>query len=156
MIISNTEYFGVSLESIPPLGSKHRQMLDLYMSGKIVQEDILCDKFGRNFRGLFQALRGDKFSHWRFVDIQDENGIIEARQIDLRHLSKNIIQDSLARAERKKELKADSFKDAIAGANRVKPSYDEYMEAADLFNELHMANELKIKQHEKHIPNQLD
>jgi len=43
MIISNTEYFGVSLESIPPLGSKHRQMLDLYMSGKINLAVILED-----------------------------------------------------------------------------------------------------------------
>lgn len=156
MTISNTEYLGVALESIPPIGSKHRQMIDLYMSGEIVQEDTLCDKFGRNFRGVFQALRGDKYGHWRFVDIQDENGIIEARQIDLRHLSTDPIQDSLARAERRKELKADSFKEAVAGANRVKPSYDEFMEASDLFNELHINNGLEIKPPEKHIRNQPD
>jgi hypothetical protein len=145
MTISNTEYLAVALESIPPINSKHRQMLDLYMSGKIVQEDTLSDKFGRNFRGIFQALRGDKYCHWRFVDIHDENGIIEARQIDSRHLSQHTIIDSLARAERRKELKAHSFNEAIAGANRVKPSYDEYMEASELLNELHMVNELEVK-----------
>jgi hypothetical protein len=145
MTISNTEYLGVALDSIPPLGSKHRQMLNLYMSGEIVQEDTLCDKFGRNFRGIFQALRGDKYCHWRFVDIQDENGIIEARQIDSRHLSQDLILDSLARAERRKELKADSFKEAVAGANRVKPSYDEYIEASELLNDLHMINESEVK-----------
>tara|TARA_R100000544_G_scaffold31136_1_gene17381 strand:+ start:1862 stop:2332 length:471 start_codon:yes stop_codon:yes gene_type:complete len=153
MTISNTEYLGVNLSSVPPMGSKHRQMLDLYMSGEVVQEDILCDKFGRNFRGIFQALRGDKYCHWRFVDIQDENGIIEARKIDSRHLSQDPILDSLARAERRKELKADSFKEAVAGANRVKPSYDEYMEASDFLNELHINNGLEMKQPEVHTQN---
>jgi hypothetical protein len=156
MIISNTEYLGVNLSSIPPMGSKHRQMLNLYMSGEVVQEDILCDEFGRNFRGIFQALRGDKYCHWRFVDIQDENGIIEARQIDSRHLSQDPILDSLARAERRKELKADSFKEAVAGANRVKPSYAEYMEATDFFNELHVNNGLVMKQPEEHAQNRPD
>ncbi len=156
MTISNTEYQGVNLESIPPLGSKHRQMLDLYMSGEIILEDKLCDKFGRNFRGVFQALRGDKYRNWRFVDIQDENGIIEARQIDLRHLSKDPVQDSLARAERRKELKADSFKEAVAGANRVKPSYEEYVEAGDFLSELRIANNLEIRQPESDMRNQPD
>ena len=138
-------HLGVNLNSIPPIGSKHRQMLNLYMSGEIVPEDTLCDKFGRNFRGIFQALRGDKYCNWRFVDIQDENGVIEARQIDLRHLSKDPIQDSLARAERRKELKADSFKEAVAGANRVKPSYDEFIEATELLSKLQVAGGLESK-----------
>ncbi|MFT5815115.1 MAG: hypothetical protein ACI9VT_002886 [Psychroserpens sp.] len=145
MTISNTEYLGVALDSIPPIGSKHRQMLDFYMNGEKVQEDTLCDKFGRNFRGIFQALRGDKYCNWRFVDIHDENGIIEARQIDLRHLSQDSTLDSLARAERRKELKSDSFKEALASANRVKPSYDEYIEATELLNDLLMINELEVK-----------
>ena len=156
MTVSNTEYLCVNLNSIPPMGSKHRQMLDLYMSGEVVQEDILCDKFGRNFRGVFQALRGDKYYHWRFIDIQHENGIIEARQIDSRHLSQDPILDSLARAERRKELKADSFKEAVAGANRVKPSYDEYMEASDFLNELHITNTVEIKPPESNKSNQTD
>ena len=156
MNTSNTEYLGIALDSIPPTGSKHRQMIDLYMTSEVVQEDTLCDKFGRNFRGIFQALRGDKYGHWRFVDIQDENGVIEARRIDPRHLSKDSVQDSIARAERRKELKSDSLKEAIAGADRVRPSFDDFILASDLLNELHIANGLEVKQTESPIRKQPD
>lgn len=143
MTISNTEYFGIDADAIPPTGSKHRLMLDPYMNGKTILEDELCNKFGRNYRGIFQALRGDKYEHWRFIDIFDENGIIVARQIDERHLSKSYEQDRLARAERKKELKEDSFREAVAGANRVKPSYEELTEATSNLNELQTTNTLQ-------------
>ncbi|MCG9632270.1 hypothetical protein [Vibrio sp. Isolate30] len=136
--MSNSELIGVPTEAIPPLGKPERQMLDLYLEGDAVSEDELCERFGRNYRSIQQRLRGDRYLHWRFIDCV-EDGVIESRYIDPRHLSQDRTMDALARAERKAELKSDSHKEAMNGANRVKSAFEELEEAkAKLFELLEM------------------
>ncbi|PMO60355.1 hypothetical protein BCT06_12730 [Vibrio breoganii] len=133
--MSNKELIGVPTEAIPPLGAPARQMLDMYLSGDAISEDELCEEFGRNYRTIFQALRGDRYLHWRFLDLV-EDGVIEARYIDPRHLSQDRNLDALARAERKAELKSDSHREAMSGANRVKSAFEELEEARAKLSEL--------------------
>ena len=125
----------VPAHTIPPIGSKHRIMLELYLDGKEVRESDLTPKLGRNFRGIFQALTGDRFGHWHFIDVI-ENGIIEARYLDKRHLSGDYNQDKTARAERKIILKSKSHKVALLGASRVPKSQADLCKAYDELNEL--------------------
>lgn len=129
----NKALIGVPVEAIPPVGTPARRMLDMYLGNDAVAEDELCEVFGRNYRSTLQMLRGDRYLNWRFLDVV-EDGVIESRYIDPRHLSQDRNLDALARAERRAELKAESFKEAVHGANRVKPAYEELEEArAKLF-----------------------
>lgn len=115
--------------AIPKAGTQCRKMLDLFMSGDSIPEQQLCDEFGRNYRSYLQQLRGKPFQYWRFIDVR-ENGLIEYRYLDPRHLSKVRYLDALARAERRKELKKESHTEAMSGASRVQQAYKE-LEAAN-------------------------
>lgn len=131
----NFKYQGIPSEAIPAMGTDARSMLDLYMSGNEISEQLLCDKFGRNYRSLQQRLKGDRFLHWNLIPIL-EDGEIDRRYVDPRHLSRDRYQDSIARAERRKELKADSHKDAMTGASRVGSAFEDYIKASQDLDEL--------------------
>lgn len=119
---------GVPEEAIPSAGSRARLMLDLFLTGEQIPEQLLCDLFGRNYRSTLQRLRGDDFNFWRFIEVK-ENNVIEARYLDPRHLSGSYDLDQLARAERRKELRADSHTEAMLGASRVQKAFEELREA---------------------------
>lgn len=133
--MSDFQYQGIPAEAIPAMGTLARAMLDLYMTGEDITEQILCDEFGRNYRSLQQRLKGDRFLHWNLIPIL-EDGEINRRYIDPRHLSGDRCQDSIARAERKKELKSDSHKEAMTGASRVSSAFEDYMEASQYLDQL--------------------
>ncbi|MGR5238026.1 hypothetical protein [Vibrio alfacsensis] len=116
--------------AIPNIGTPCRKMLDLFITGERIQEQKLCDEFGRNYRSYLQRLRGKHFQYWRFVDVR-ENGIIEYRYLDSRHLSGDRYLDALARAERKKELSKESLTDAMNGASRAQLARQELETAKD-------------------------
>ncbi|HCH0356862.1 MULTISPECIES: hypothetical protein [Vibrio] len=122
-------YQEIPQNAIPKAGTQCRKMLDLFMGGDSIPEQQLCDEFGRNYRSYLQQLRGRSFQYWRFIDVR-ENGVIEYRYLDPRHLSKVRYLDALARAERRKELKKESHTEAMSGASRVKEAYKE-LEAAN-------------------------
>lgn len=125
--------------AIPPAGTRARLMLDLFLTGDLVPEQLLCDQYGRNYRSLLQRLRGDDFNYWRFIEVK-ENNVIEARYLDARHLSGNYHLDQLARAERRKELKADSHTEAMFGASRVQKAFEELQEATQELKHLQKEN----------------
>lgn len=133
--MTDFQYQGIPTEAIPAIGTNARKMIDLYQAGDEIQEQSLCDIFGRNYRSILQRLRGDAFLHWRFIPIE-KNGVIEARRLDSRHLSGDRYQDALARAERKKELKTESHQEAMLGASRVVPAYEDLIEATQKLAEL--------------------
>ncbi|EHZ2536568.1 TPA: hypothetical protein NKQ48_000879 [Vibrio parahaemolyticus] len=122
-------YQEIPQNAIPRVGTQCRKMLDLFMGGDSIPEQQLCDEFGRNYRSYLQQLRGRQFQYWRFIDVR-ENGVIEYRYLDPRHLSKVRYLDALARAERRKELKKESHTEAMSGASRVRQAYKE-LEAAN-------------------------
>ncbi|ENM3880659.1 hypothetical protein AB5A14_000846 [Vibrio cholerae] len=125
----NPLYSDIPQKAIPKIGSPCRRMLDLFITGEAIPEQRLCDEFGRNYRSHLQRLRGDRFQYWRFVEVRDK-GVIESRYLDPRHLSGDRYLDSLARAERRKELKKESLTEAIHGAGRTPTAYAE-LEAAN-------------------------
>lgn len=133
--MNDKSLLGIPTEAIPPAGKPVRQMLDLFLMGDEVPEQHLCDQFGRNYRSLLQRLRGDAYLNWRFIDVID-NGTIEARYLDPRHLSQDRRLDALARAERKKELKAESHKEAMEGASRIQVAFEEFTEASEKLCEM--------------------
>lgn len=133
--MTDFNYQGVPIEAIPAIGTNARKMLDLYQTGEEVQEQSLCDIFGRNYRSILQRLRGDDFLHWRFISIEVK-GVIEARMLDSRHVSGDRYQDALARAERKKELKSESHQEAMLGASRVVSAYEALVDATQKLVEL--------------------
>jgi len=133
--MTDFQYQGIPAEAIPASGTPARKMLDLYMANTEVKEQQLCDEFGRNYRSLMQRLQGDRFLHWNLIPIL-EDGEIDRRCLDQRHLSGDRYQDSVARAERKKELKADSHKEAMLGASRVSSAFDDFIEATQCLAEL--------------------
>ncbi|EKF9848561.1 hypothetical protein O1D25_001487 [Vibrio cholerae] len=126
----NPLYSEIPQKAIPKIGSPCRRMLDLFMTGEAIPEQLLCDEFGRNYRSHLQRLRGDRFQYWRFVEVR-ENGVIEGRYLDPRHLSGDRYLDALARAERRKELKKESLTEAIHGAGRTPTAYAELEAAKD-------------------------
>ena len=128
METTNRLLLGIPDSAIPSNGSRPRQMLELYLTGEQIAEQFLCDEFGRNYRSVLQRLRGDDFNFWRFIEIR-ENNVIEARYLDPRHLSGSYDLDQLARAERRKELRADSHTEAMLGASRVQKAFEELREA---------------------------
>lgn len=125
----NPLYSEIPQAAIPAVGTIDRAMLDMFMAGETVPEQALCEEFGRNYRSYLQKLRGDRFHHWRFIDVK-EHGVIEARYLDPRHLSGDRYLDALARAERRKELKKESHTEAMSGASRVQQAYKD-LEAAN-------------------------
>lgn len=136
---NNRLLVGVPEEAIPPAGSRARLMLDLFLTGEKIPEQLLCDQFGRNYRSLLQRLRGHDFYFWRFIEVR-ENNVIEARHLDPRHLSGSYHLDQLARAERRRELKADSHTEAMFGASRVQKAFEELQAATQELNNLQKEN----------------
>jgi hypothetical protein len=126
----NHLYSEIPQNAIPEVGTIDRAMLDMFMTGEAIPEQTLYDEFGRNCRSYLQKLRGDRYSHWRFIEIK-ENGVIEARYLDPRHLSGDRYLDSLARAERRKELRKESHIEAMNGASRIQQAYKELEEATE-------------------------
>ena len=140
---------GVPENAIPPAGTKHRIMLDLYLTGEEVKEDTLVRLLGRNCRGTFQALTGDRFGYWHFIDVL-EDGKIDARYLDKRHLSGDYEQDALARAERKVIFKTKSHKQAKGGAIRERKALAELEKSHIELNaleveELDKSHQMKMK-----------
>lgn len=135
----NRLLLGIPETSIPPSGTNARKMLDLYLTGEKVSEQLICDSFGRNYRSTLQRLRGDDFNFWRFIDVR-ENNVIESRYLDPRHLSHSYELDSLARAQRRKELRIDSHNEAMLGASRVQKAFEELQEATQELNHLQKEN----------------
>ena len=133
--MADFKYQGIPTEAIPASGTPARRMLDLYMSGNEIKEQLLCDEFGRNYRSLQQRLKGDRFLHWNLISIL-EDGEIDRRYMDPRHLLGDRYLDSIARAERKKELKADSHKEAMTGASRVGSAFEDFIEASQYLDDL--------------------
>ena len=133
--MTDFQYQGVPMEAIPASGTPARRMLDLYMTNSEVKEQRLCDEFGRNYRSLIQRLQGDRFLHWNLIPIL-EDGKIDRRYLDQRHVSGDRYLDSVARAERKKELKSDSHKDAMFGASRVCSAFEDLIDASNYLSEL--------------------
>ena len=134
--MSEFNYQGIPEEAIPATGTKFRKALDLYMTGEEVTEQCLCDTFGHKFRSVHQALRGDKYLHWNLISVKGDDGNIYSRYLDQRHLSGNREEDALARAERKKELKAQSHQEAMLGASRVTVAFEELEEARQKHSDL--------------------
>jgi len=135
----NPLYQEIPEAAIPEIGSKPRLMLDLFMTGGVISEQALCDKFGRNYRSILQRLRGEKYHYWYLIPVK-ENNVIEARYLDPRHLLSNRNQDALARKVRRKELKQESLNEAINGASRVQKAYEEFEEARTKLAELEKEN----------------
>lgn len=138
--LQNTSLLGVPFEAIPLNGTQSRSMLNKFITGDSVPEQDLCDEFGRNYRSHLQQLRGDRYLHWRFIDERDAQNIIVARRLDTRHLSGDRKLDALARAERRKELREDSHREAVDGASRVRSAYAELEEANQILAELKREN----------------
>jgi hypothetical protein len=129
------QYQGIPTEAIPAEGSPARRALNLYMNGGEIEEQALYNELGLNCRSLLQRLRGDRFLHWNLISIKEDGEIIR-RYLDPRHLSGDRYQDALARAERKKELKEDSHKEAMLGASRIGSAYEDLIEATQKLSEL--------------------
>ncbi|MFA0349673.1 hypothetical protein AB4486_22495 [Vibrio sp. 10N.222.55.C6] len=142
--MSNLSLIGINEEAIPKFGTPHRQLLEMYLTGECVEEDEIVKVFGRNVRTLIQALRGDRFNHWRFISIYDSDGVISARHLDPRHLSQDRQQDALARAERRKELKSSSHRQAMKGAARVERAFDELQAASNELTDLTLGNKKPV------------
>lgn len=126
----NPLYQEIPQNAIPEIGTLDRAMLDIFITGNTVPEQMLCDEFGRNYRSYLQKLRGDRYGHWRFLEVK-ESGVIESRYLDQRHLSGDRYLDSLARAERRKELRKESHTEAMNGASRIQQAYKDLEEATE-------------------------
>jgi|GEM_PF-2696408 len=120
--------------AIPRMGTQPRQYIDLILQGPVEELDAMLMCKG-NQRSPIQALRGDEHDHWMIHSILDKKGRIVSRELDWRHLSGDNTLDAQARLERKKELEALSFKEAIQGLNMTSNIYH---------NKLQFAGEIKL------------
>ncbi|MFA0523896.1 hypothetical protein AB4517_09875 [Vibrio sp. 10N.222.52.C3] len=142
--MSNLSLIGIDEEAIPKYGTPARQLLDMYLTGAVVEEDEIVEVFGRNVRTLIQALRGDRYKNWRLINICDNDGVISARHLDPRHLSQDREQDALARAQRRKELKEVSHRQAMKGAARVERAFNELEDANNELTDLALGNKKPV------------
>lgn len=96
--------------AIPKNGTKAHKFLMMLSSGKPVAKTKFLHEFGESMRSPLQCLENDTYQCWNIkrIDIDDEPYL----QLDKRHLSGNWEQDKLARLERRKELKAESYTQA--------------------------------------------
>lgn len=122
---------GAPQQMIPRVETQAYDLLMLLAERESVSEYELMLKFGGRQRSPLQYLSGDKYGYWLIHAIKDEKGVITARKLDDRHKSGIWSLDQQAREERKRELKKDSFFQALNETVRLPKARKEYLETKE-------------------------
>lgn len=120
--------------TIPMAGTVHRQILDLMADIEPAERHDLVD-IDDNFRRIIQELEGERYGFWA-IDRIHEGGSKKAThyQVNARHFHSNE-SDSLARAERRVELRRDSLDQAMSESGRVQRAFEDFEKAKQLLEE---------------------
>lgn len=128
-------YLYAPSESIPPLGTKERELLELLFSGGEVERKLLLE-IDENFRGILQQLENSNYGYWLIHRIKKGGSRRYTHfLLDSRHFE-GVEQDRTARAERRKELKKTSLQQAKNEAKRLGKANKELEEALDYWDSL--------------------
>ncbi|HCE1297790.1 TPA: hypothetical protein NGR01_000153 [Vibrio parahaemolyticus] len=128
-------YLYAPSESIPPLGTKERELLDLLFSDGEAERKLLLE-IDENFRVLLQRLGNGHYGYWLIHRFKKGGSRRHTHFIlDNRHFQGRE-QDRIARAERRKELKITSLQQAKNETKRLGKASKELDEALDYWDSL--------------------
>ena len=128
-------YLYAPSESIPPLETKERKLLDLLFSLGEAERKLLLE-IDENFRALLQRLGNGHYGYWLIHRVKKGGSRRHTHFIlDSRHFQGRE-QDRIARAERRKELKITSLQQAKNETKRLGKASKELDEALDYWGSL--------------------